>query len=122
MQEQRQAQRADQTEGNGKQSAIGTVPDQPPERRVGSEHGALVLHANPPRRLDDVVVGKGQVQRRQYRIDGEKQQAEQPWQHKQQPSTGRTALYPTPPRLLCLSGHHAMFLVYEAACSTLSSA
>ena len=28
----------------------------------------------------------------------------------------------TPPRLLYTSGRHAMFLVYEPACSTLSSA
>ena len=122
IQEQRQAQRAGQTEGNGEQGVIRTVPDRRPERRVGGEHGAVVLQANPPGGLDDVVVGKGQVQRREHRIGGEQQQAEQPWQHKQQPGTGRAAPRPTPPRLLCTSGRHAMFLVYEPACSTLSSA
>ncbi len=91
IQEQRQAQRAGQTEGNGEQGVIRTVPDRRPERRVGGEHGAVVLQANPPRGLDDVVVGKGQVKRREHRIDGEKQQAAQPWQHKQQPGTGRAA-------------------------------
>ena len=122
IQEQRQAQRAGQTEGNGEQGVIRTVANRRPERRVGGEHGAVVLQANPPGGLDDVVVGKGQVQRREYRISGEKQQAAQPWQHKQQPGTGRAALRPTPPRLLCTSGRHDLFLVYAPAFSTFSSA